>query len=170
MLGFAVRVLLLSVSLSLLVATAAAQDPVVRSADIEKALKQDKPRTRSFTRAVSVRPKVDLYVPFEFNSTKLDPEAETQLAELSKALSSDTLGAYRFEVAGHTDAAGADDYNRTLSRQRAETVMQYLLDSGISRERLEAVGYGEEKLLHKDKPMDPANRRVEIRNIGTVKP
>ena len=170
MVGLAFRALLLSFSLSLLLSTASAQDSVVRSADIEKALTQEKPRTRSLTRGVSVRPKLDLNVPFEYNSATLDPAARTQLEELSKALSGEALGAYRFEVAGHTDAAGADDYNRTLSERRAQTVKQYLLDTGISSDRLEAVGYGEEKLLHKDRPMDAANRRVEIRNIGTVKP
>jgi outer membrane protein OmpA-like peptidoglycan-associated protein len=143
-----------------------ADEPVVTSSEIEKALQQ--PKTRSLGRGVGVRAKVDLYIPFEFNSARLVPEAEAQLNELSNALGGDSLAAYHFEIAGHTDASGAADYNLSLSEMRAEVVMQYLLGHGVSPDRLKAVGYGEEKLLHKNRPMDAANRRVEIRNLGVA--
>jgi outer membrane protein OmpA-like peptidoglycan-associated protein len=143
-----------------------AQEPVVTSSEIEQALQQ--PKTRSLTRGVSVRAKVDLYIPFELNSARLVPEAEKQLSELGDALGGDSLAAYRFEIAGHTDASGAADYNLSLSERRAEAVMRYLLVRGVAAERLKAIGYGEERLLHEDRPMDAANRRVEIRNLGAV--
>lgn len=151
-----------------LASTVGAQEqPVISSSEIEKAL-QEKPRTRSLGRGVGVKAKVDLNVPFEFNSARLVPEAEQQLAQLSKALTGASLSAYRFEIAGHTDASGAADYNRSLSERRAETVLQFLVDRGISRERLTAVGYGEDKLLREDQPTHAMNRRVEVRNLGAV--
>lgn len=143
----------------------------------------DAPRTRSFTmsppdgqssRGVTVRkksrpaPKVNLYVPFELNSSRLAPAAERQLIELSDALSRDSLRAFRFEIAGHTDASGAAGYNRYLSEQRANAVMQFLVERGISRDRLVAVGYGEDRLLYENRPNDAGNRRVEIRNLGVA--
>ena len=143
-----------------------AEEPVVTSSEIEKDLQQ--PITRSLTRGVSIRAKVDLYIPFEFNSARLMPEAEKQLSELGDALGGDSLAVYGFEIAGHTDASGTADYNLSLSERRAEAVMHYLLDRGVSAERLKAIGYGEERLLHEDRPMDAANRRVEIRNLGAV--
>ena len=144
----------------------AAQEPVISSSEIEKALQQ--PKTRSLGRGIGVKAKVDLYVPFEFNSARLVPAAEDQLTQLSKALTGASLSSYRFEIAGHTDASGAADYNRTLSEQRAEAVMQFLVDRGISRNRLTAVGYGEDKLLREDQPTHAANRRVEVRNLGVA--
>ncbi len=143
----------------------AQEQPVISSSEIEKAL-TEKPRTRSLGRGVGVKAKVDLNVPFELNSARLDPAAEEQLTQLSRALTGDSLSAYRFEIAGHTDASGAADYNRSLSEKRAETVMQFLLDRGVSRERLVAVGYGEDRLLREDMPTHAMNRRVEVRNLG----
>ena len=150
----------------LIAPTGFADDSVVTSSEIERALQQ--PKTRSLGRGIGVKAKVDLYIPFEFNSDRLVPEAEAQLEELSSALGGDSLAAYRFEIAGHTDASGAADYNLSLSERRAESVMRYLLDRGVSPSRLMAVGYGEERLLHESRPMDAANRRVEIRNLGAA--
>lgn len=67
-------------------------------------------------------------------------------------------------VAGHTDSSGADDYNMTLSQQRAQTVAQYLGNHGVVNERLAAVGYGESRpVAGNDTAENKArNRRVEI--------
>jgi len=67
-------------------------------------------------------------------------------------------------VAGHTDSTGADDYNMTLSQQRAQTVAQYLGNHGVVNERLAAVGYGESRpVAGNDTAENKArNRRVEI--------
>jgi outer membrane protein OmpA-like peptidoglycan-associated protein len=47
------------------------------------------------------------------------------------------------ELAAHCDNRGGDNYNQRLSQARAESVMQYLLEKGVEKERLTAVGYGE---------------------------
>ncbi|MEM6327236.1 MAG: OmpA family protein [Bacteroidota bacterium] len=46
-------------------------------------------------------------------------------------------------VEGHTDNTGSAEANQSLSQQRAEAVVQYLVDQGVSAERLSAVGYGQ---------------------------
>lgn len=62
------------------------------------------------------------------------------------------------EVQGHTSAPGTDAYNLDLSQRRAENVVQYLIDVGVSPERLTAVGYGESQPVGDD----AQNRRVEF--------
>ncbi|MFT5822783.1 MAG: outer membrane protein OmpA-like peptidoglycan-associated protein [Crocinitomix sp.] len=51
----------------------------------------------------------------------------------------------KIELQGHTDAQGDDKRNLTLSDNRAKSVMGYLVDKGISEDRLTAKGYGETK-------------------------
>lgn len=166
----ATHLCLVSVALALSSGMAIAQEShtdVVDSDAIADAL--TKPRTRGLTRAigVSAKSKVDLNIPFEINSSELAPDAQRQLAQLRDALSRDSLATLRIQIAGHTDSSGAADYNRQLSERRANTVMRYLIDNGIEADRLEAVGYGEEMPLMTNDPGNPANRRVEIRNLGS---
>jgi outer membrane protein OmpA-like peptidoglycan-associated protein len=143
------------------------RDAVVSDRQIEQAL-QPPARTRSLV----VRPKteikqmIDLNIPFEFNSSELQPQATAQLKQLRSALTSESLSKDRFMVAGHTDGKGNPQYNHQLSERRAEAVKRYLVENGIDADRLEAVGYGAEHLALPDRPEDPSNRRVEIRNLG----
>ncbi len=49
----------------------------------------------------------------------------------------------RIQLSSHTDCRAGDDYNLDLSQRRAESAIQYLMDSGINADRLTAKGYGE---------------------------
>jgi outer membrane protein OmpA-like peptidoglycan-associated protein len=142
------------------------QADVVDSDEIADALTE--PRTRGLTRGIGVRAKgkVDLNIPFDVDSSELGSAAQKQLRQLLDALSRDSLADFRFQIAGHTDASGADDYNRQLSERRANAVMQYLIENGVDPRRLVAVGYGEDMPLVTDNPRHSDNRRVEIRNLG----
>ena len=112
------------------------------------------------------RPAVDLEVRFEFDSATLTPMAQTVLDNLATALTTD-LGSYRFVVEGHTDAVGSDDYNLSLSQRRARVVQDYLSEIyRIDRDRLTAVGKGEQELLLPDQPDAAPNRRVRVINQG----
>lgn len=148
------------------------RDQVVSGREIEEALAA-KPRTRGLTRGLVIKGAVeekkeviDLNIPFELNSTTLQPQAVAQLEQLDTALKSDVLGRSRFMIAGHTDGRGNAEYNRQLSIRRAEAVKQYLVAHGVAARRLEATGFGMDKLLMPGDPQNGANRRVEITNLG----
>jgi outer membrane protein OmpA-like peptidoglycan-associated protein len=68
------------------------------------------------------------------------------------------------EVAGHTDSEGPDDYNLFLSQARAEAVLKYIVDKGISKDQLIAKGYGETKPVDTNETYAgmAKNRRVEL--------
>ena len=76
----------------------------------------------------------------------------------------------KVQIEGHTDSQGNDAYNKKLSQQRADAVMAYLVKKGVSRDRLEAMGYGEEKPkdTNDTKEGRAVNRRVEFTIIGGV--
>jgi outer membrane protein OmpA-like peptidoglycan-associated protein len=113
---------------------------------------------------------VNLNIPFEHNSSALQPQAAAQLQQLESALTSASLGKDRFMVAGHTDAKGSAQYNKHLSLKRAEAVKHFLVTKGVAASRLDTIGYGSEHLLAPDRPEDASNRRVEIRDLGEAAP
>ncbi len=73
----------------------------------------------------------------------------------------------RFSIEGHTDSDGKDAMNQTLSEDRARAVKDYLVQSGISFERLSSIGYGEAKPIdtNKTKKGKANNRRVEVKLV-----
>lgn len=80
------------------------------------------------------------------------------------------------EISSHTDWLGSDKYNQRLSQSRAESVVKYLIQNGISEDRLVAKGYGESTPLEpnafpdgKDNPEGrQKNRRTEFKIIGVL--
>lgn len=70
------------------------------------------------------------------------------------------------EVGGHTDERGSRSYNESLSQARVESVVDYLVENGISEDRLRPVGYGERELLSNcesdDEVCHQKNRRVQF--------
>ncbi len=102
----------------------------------------------------------DMLITFDLGSDRLSDQARKNLAEFAKALTGTTLSSATFNIDGHTDARGSDNFNKTLSDRRASAVVEYLESLGISRERLTAKGHGEAK-PRVDDPFAAINRRVE---------
>lgn len=118
--------------------------------------------------AAATRPRVRFQVEFAFNSAELSPKATQILDELGRALSSPDLSPFRFQLSGHTDATGRDDYNVDLSKRRAQAVRDYLVQKfSISGARLDTIGLGSQMLLDPANPRSGVNRRVEITNLGS---
>ena len=104
----------------------------------------------------------DLLVNFEFNSDQLTQAAKENLDQFAAALKDPRLKGQKFEIDGHTDASGPEEYNLDLSDRRAAAVVAYLATQGIDGATLVAKGFGKAKPLVAN-PYDPQNRRVETR-------
>ncbi len=70
------------------------------------------------------------------------------------------------EVEGHTDASGKAKTNQWISTQRAKSVKNYLGSRGLNPKNIVAKGFGETRLLLKNRPNSAINRRVEIKIKG----
>lgn len=94
---------------------------------------------------------------FDFDSYTLRPETKTNLSDLAKTLNKypDT----NILIEGHTDKTGSEDYNLTLSKNRAEAVADYLEAQKVKASRTSIEGYGEQQLISEN---DQQNRRVEV--------
>ncbi|MCO6381453.1 MAG: OmpA family protein [Vannielia sp.] len=105
---------------------------------------------------------MDMMINFELDSAELTDQAKETLAVVAQAFEDERLKKARFMIEGHTDARGTENYNGNLSEDRAASVQAYLVSLGVTEERLSAMGFGE-STPRTDDPMDPENRRVELR-------
>ncbi len=99
---------------------------------------------------------------FDVDTDKLTDEAEEILSEVVRAAKEASTA--KILAAGHADLAGPADYNESLARRRAEAVVQYLVQSGVDKLRLESESFGERKPLipTAEDEFQLQNRRVEI--------
>jgi outer membrane protein OmpA-like peptidoglycan-associated protein/Tol biopolymer transport system component len=100
---------------------------------------------------------------FETNSFDLKPESKIELDKLAELMKLNP--AMKFELGGHTDNVGADENNLTLSQNRANNVVKYLVSKGIPADKLVAVGYGESKPVDTNDTEEgrKKNRRTEFK-------
>jgi len=104
-------------------------------------------------------------ITFETNSADLNESSFIELDRVVK-LMKDNPG-IKIEISAHTDNVGSEVYNMRLSKRRAQSVVQYLLEANIDPNRLISKGYGESKpLVPNDTDEHKAmNRRVELKII-----
>ena len=104
-------------------------------------------------------------VNFESNSDVLRPGATTVLDDVVAVLLK--YPEIRVEIQGHTDSAGAADYNEGLSARRATTVRDYLASNGVAEDRMVVRGYGESQPIADNGTSEgkAENRRVVLRVI-----
>lgn len=100
---------------------------------------------------------------FLTGESDLLPLAKRKLEDVARALK-DMDSEQQIVIEGHTDSQGGEQMNMELSRNRAESVRDYLVSQGIDAGRITAVGRGEtQPLTTNDTPEGRANnRRVEI--------
>lgn len=102
-------------------------------------------------------------VKFQTDTALLLPESEAILREVARVLTEhpEIVG---LEVAGHTDATGSAEYNRTLSEDRARAVSVWLVAHGVEQSRVQARGYGQERPVgdNATEAGRASNRRVEF--------
>ncbi|GAB5409929.1 MAG: hypothetical protein BalsKO_22940 [Balneolaceae bacterium] len=103
---------------------------------------------------------------FDTGSANLSPESEQELDRLFEIMSTSTLV---IEIGGYTDNVGSDDTNMDLSQARAESVVAYVVEKGISSTRISAKGYGENdpRATNETPEGRQENRRVEIKVLSS---
>lgn len=99
---------------------------------------------------------------FDLDKATLKQESEKQLHHIVTLMINNP--GLKLEIQGHTDDQGKDDYNKKLSKNRAETVSSYLQLFGIDNKRLVTKGYGESKPIASNDTEEgrAQNRRVEL--------
>ena len=99
---------------------------------------------------------------FDYNKSTLKPESMGTLNMIVKVMQDNPT--IKFEVGGHTDSDGDDNYNMKLSQQRADAVKTQLITMGIDASRLTSKGYGESKPIGDNNSQEGKanNRRVEF--------
>ncbi|ULC58760.1 OmpA family protein [Flaviramulus sp. BrNp1-15] len=108
---------------------------------------------------------------YETGSARITPASKKIIDEtLLPLLNSKPVN---IELMSHTDSRGNDDYNMSLSQQRANSVVNYLVSKGISRSRLSGRGYGETRLVNRcsngvecSESQHQKNRRTEFRVLN----
>ena len=101
-------------------------------------------------------------IKFDVNKATLKPESMGPINEIYQLMVDNP--SVNFSVEGHTDTDGGDDTNMALSKARGETVMNKLIEMGITPNRLKSNGFGESKPIDNNTtPEGKANnRRVEF--------
>jgi outer membrane protein OmpA-like peptidoglycan-associated protein len=112
-----------------------------------------------------------LHIYYDFDQANLRDESMSELDKLLKLMKDNP--SQIVEIASHTDARGSNSYNNRLSQRRAESVVRWLIDKGIERDRLVPRGYGETMTSNNCKNQikcseeeHQLNRRTEFRVLG----
>lgn len=106
-------------------------------------------------------------ITFPINSYEVQPQFKATLDQVAQTLTSypSTL----IDVYGHTDPSGGDSINLPLSRNRAQSVANYLASKGVQPARIATQGFGSSQPLagndNSTEAERAANRRVEIRIV-----
>jgi len=99
---------------------------------------------------------------FAFNKAKVAHRSYAILTEIAQAMKDHPK--WKIEIQGHTDDRGSARYNQKLSEKRAFAVYKFLMSKGIHKNRMNYVGYGEEKPIEDNSTKEgrSVNRRVEF--------
>ena len=105
---------------------------------------------------------------FDTGRYNLRPDTREQLAKLSGIILAHP--GLRLDVEGHTDSIGSDEFNQTLSEQRADTVRNFLIDQGLDPGCITARGLGKAMPVASNDTREgrQRNRRVELIVSGEV--
>jgi outer membrane protein OmpA-like peptidoglycan-associated protein len=111
---------------------------------------------------ITVPPKTNLTVLFDFDKATLRPESKPELERAIRFILQNP--GRRFEISAHTDALGTEEYNLDLSERRAAAVRKYLIENGVPEDIIISKGYGEaQPIADNETPQGrQRNRRVEL--------
>lgn len=101
---------------------------------------------------------------FDVSKADLKPAGKSELDAMVSKIKDNNTQIEQITITGHTDSAGASEYNRTLSERRAEAVKAYLVSKGLSGDRIVTKGAGDAQPVASNKSAAgrAQNRRVDI--------
>ena len=105
------------------------------------------------------------FVNYEYNRSNLTDYSKNKLVEVIKIMNDNPT--LKIEIASHTDSRGGAGYNQRLSEMRAKTAVAYIKSKIVNPDRIEAKGYGEEKLLNDCTDGKPCTDKLHIQNRRT---
>jgi outer membrane protein OmpA-like peptidoglycan-associated protein len=108
----------------------------------------------------------NLLITFANDSTTLTPQAKANARVFAQVVNSPSFLEARFAIDGHTNAVGSREHNLELSRARAESLVNFLVEQGVERSRLDVMGYGFDRPADAAHPAAASNRRVEARRLN----
>jgi OmpA-OmpF porin, OOP family len=105
---------------------------------------------------------VALYINFDTDKAVIKPESQPVIDQIIALLKENS--SLKVSIEGHTDNTGTAQRNKTLSEQRAQSVLNAVMKGGVEKERLSSKGWGQDKPLADNKTEEgkAKNRRVEI--------
>ncbi|MEN8130367.1 MAG: OmpA family protein [Pseudomonadota bacterium] len=108
---------------------------------------------------------------FPFDNAEFSEEGKKAIEEYRRKLGPELTEAYAGVIIGHTDSTGDPNYNLDLSKRRAESVYDYLVETGTPAEKLRVVGRGQQDPLASNDTKEgrTKNRRVEIIVVGEAR-
>jgi OOP family OmpA-OmpF porin len=119
---------------------------------------------KKYVNVVVTEKKIELKqtVFFDTNKTTIKRVSFGLLDEVAQAMAD--YPTIKVDVEGHTDSQGGDAFNKKLSQGRAESVRKYLVNKGVTGDRMVPKGYGEEVPIADNRTADgrAQNRRVEF--------
>lgn len=100
---------------------------------------------------------------FETDEYKLSPKSKTELDKLINFMYNNPE--IEVEVSGHTDNVGSKAYNKELSKKRAKSVFDYMIENNIDPGRVSYKGYGETEPAVSNETAEKRkkNRRIEFK-------
>ena len=84
---------------------------------------------------------------YDFEKWDILPDAELDLNAILELMNE--YDDMVIELSSHTDSRGTTPYNEDLSQKRAQSAKNWLVDKGVSEDRIKAVGYGESTILNR---------------------
>lgn len=111
------------------------------------------------------RGSIRIPIRFEYNSTTVDPETARNIRVLADSLTADTFRGQNFRFIGHADVRGDAQYNMELSRRRAETIYDAIIDiEPALAGRIQVSGMGESAPIAFGNTEDAhrLNRRLQV--------
>ena len=128
------------------------------------------PKVYSLVVVKKDRIEIKQQVHFATNKSKILPDSFALLNQVVQAINDNP--SFKIHVEGHTDNVGTLKHNMKLSTERAESVMEYMIEHGVDASRLTSDGYGPTQPIasNSTKKGKAQNRRVEFKIVGQDQP